>query len=118
MIIVHTCGSCNLEKLVDAGNLTTGTNQECRRSKSILDHASKPISILRYQNIIADLKDPIVKYFYSLWMMYRGGGGGGGLWLSHDIAITNQNEKSKLSVSDFLLPKNINLRLELYANKH
>ena len=57
MIIVHTCGSCNLESLIDAGDLTTGTNIKCRRnSKSSLDHVSKPISIFRFQNIIADLR--------------------------------------------------------------
>ena len=38
---------------------------------------------------------------------------GWGLFLRppHDMAITNQNEKSKLSVSDVLLSNNINLRL-------
>ena len=48
----------------------------------------------------------------------RGEGGGGFLRPPNGTAITNQNEKSKLLVSDFLLSNNFNLRLELYANKH
>ena len=53
----------NLESLIYAGDLNTGT---CPNSveivKSGLHHVSKPISFLSPQNIIADLKGPNVKY--------------------------------------------------------
>ena len=58
-----------------------------QNSKSSLDHVSKPISILRFQNIIADLKRTERKIYSSLYMMYGGGGGGGGAFCDRQIAL-------------------------------